>query len=72
MPLPCSRPDTWYGERAMAIRPAAVSATIRRALDRGWDPHQTGNASTLRLGEDDLVDPMNGWPRSYVVPFMRR
>lgn len=70
--LPCSRPDAWLGERAMAVRPALVSATIRRALNHGWAPHQTGNALTLSLTEDDLTDAMNGQLPSYVVPFMRR
>ncbi|MEU1731665.1 hypothetical protein [Streptosporangium sp. NPDC020145] len=70
--LPCSRPDAWLGERAMAVRPALVSATIRRALARSWNPHQTGNAFTLSLTEDDLTDATNGQPPSYVVPFMRR
>ncbi|MBB5783464.1 hypothetical protein HD596_010220 [Nonomuraea jabiensis] len=31
--LPCSRPDAWWGERTMAIRPALVTATIRTALN---------------------------------------
>lgn len=70
--LPCSRPDAWLGERAMAIRPALVSATIRRALKCGWDPHQIGNAFIFSLTEDDLTEAMNGQPPSYVVPFMRR
>ncbi|MEV7006944.1 hypothetical protein [Streptosporangium sp. NPDC051022] len=70
--LPCSRPDAWLGERATTVRPALVSATIRRALHCGWDPYQTGNAFTLRLTEDDLAAAMNGRPPSYVVPFMRR
>ncbi|GAA3118889.1 hypothetical protein [Streptosporangium carneum] len=56
----------------MAVRPALVSATIRRALDRGWAPHQTGNAFTLHLTEDDLTEAMNGRPPSYVIPSMRR
>ncbi|MEV4094777.1 hypothetical protein [Streptosporangium saharense] len=70
--LPCSRPDAWLGERAMAVRPALVSATIRRALHHGWDPHRAGNALTLRLTEDDLTEAMNGQLPSYVVPFIRR
>ncbi|MEU1384358.1 MULTISPECIES: hypothetical protein [unclassified Nonomuraea] len=70
--LPCSRPDARLGERAMAVRPALVSAAIRKALDHGWDPHQTGNAFTLRLTEDDLTEAMNGQPPSYAVSFMRR
>jgi hypothetical protein len=70
--LPCSRPDAWYGERTMAIQPVLVTATIRRALDHGWDPRQAGSAFTLSLTEDDLTDAMNGRQPSYAVPFMRR
>ncbi|MGS2640880.1 hypothetical protein [Streptosporangium sp. G12] len=57
--LPCSRPDAWYGERTMTVRPALVAATIRRALDRGWDPSQAGSAFTINLTEGDLIDAMN-------------
>lgn len=69
--LPCSRPDAWSGERTTAIRPALVTATIRMALDRGWDPQRTGNAYNLELTDGDLTDLMNG-PPTYSVPFMRR
>lgn len=57
--LPCSRPDAWWGERTMAIRPALVTATIRMALDHGWDPRQAGNAFELALTDDDLTELMN-------------
>ncbi|WP_433370605.1 hypothetical protein [Streptosporangium sp. CA-115845] len=70
--LPCSRPDAWYGERTIAIQPALVTATIRQALDRGWDPRQAGNAFDVGLTDDDLADLMNGQPPAYEVPFMRR
>ncbi|MEU7900297.1 hypothetical protein AB0B45_46625 [Nonomuraea sp. NPDC049152] len=70
--LPCSRPDAWFGERTMSIRPALVTATIRRALERGWNPCQAGNAVDLSLTDDDLTDLMNGQPPTYEVPFMRR
>ncbi|MFF4990234.1 hypothetical protein ACFY19_23845 [Streptosporangium saharense] len=56
----------------MAVRPALVSATIRRALHHGWGPHRAGNALALSLIEDDLTEAMNGQRPSYVVPFMRR
>jgi hypothetical protein len=56
----------------MAIQPALVTATIRRALDHGWDSQQAGSAFTLNLTEDDLIDVMNGRQPSYTVPFMRR
>ncbi|MEV0591815.1 hypothetical protein [Nonomuraea cavernae] len=69
--LPCSRPDAWWGERTMAIRPALVTATIRIALDRGWDPRQAGSAFNLELTDGDLIHGMNG-PPAYGVPFMRR
>ncbi|GAA3009255.1 hypothetical protein [Streptosporangium longisporum] len=67
--LPCSRPDAWYGERTMTVRPALVAATIRRALDRGWDPSQTGSAFTLNLTEGDLNDVMNRHPPSHGITF---
>ncbi|MDP9841533.1 hypothetical protein [Streptosporangium lutulentum] len=62
--LPCSRSDAWLGERTMTVRPALVAATIRRALDRGWDPSQAGSAFTLNLTEGDLSDVMKGHPPS--------
>ncbi|WP_204358426.1 hypothetical protein [Streptosporangium sp. 'caverna'] len=67
--LPRSRPDAWLRERTMTVRPALVAATIRRALDRGWDPSQAGGAFTLNLTEDDLSDGMNGHPPSHGIPF---
>ncbi|MGW4474897.1 hypothetical protein ACWENQ_34955 [Nonomuraea sp. NPDC004354] len=70
--LPCSRPDAWYGERTMSIRPALVTATIRRARARGWNPCQAGNAVNVSLTDDDLTDLMNGQPPAFDVPFMRR
>ncbi|MEV8633776.1 hypothetical protein AB0395_19165 [Streptosporangium sp. NPDC051023] len=70
--LPCSRPDAWLGERAMAVRPALVAGSMRMALERGWDPRQAGSAFTLNLTEGDLTDAMNGRQPSYMVPFMRR
>ncbi|MGW4967654.1 hypothetical protein ACWEPL_61485 [Nonomuraea sp. NPDC004186] len=70
--LPCSRPDAWWGERAMAIRPALVTATIRMAHGIGWDPQQAGNAFELGLTDDDLTELMNGQPPAYDVPFIRR
>ncbi|MER5650676.1 hypothetical protein [Streptosporangium sp. NPDC002524] len=68
--LPRSRPDAWLGERTMTVRPALVAATIRGALDRGWDPSQAGSAFTLNLTEDELSDAMNGHPPSRIVPFV--
>jgi hypothetical protein len=65
--LPCSRPDAWLGERTMTVRPTLVTATIRRALDRGWDPSQAGSAFTLNLTEDDLSDVMNGHSPSHGI-----
>ncbi|WP_199565430.1 hypothetical protein [Spongiactinospora rosea] len=70
--LPCSRPDAWSGERTMAIRPALVTATIRMALDHGWDPQQAGNACELALTDENLAELMNGRPPVYDVPYMRR
>ncbi|MFI6534793.1 hypothetical protein ACIBHY_20230 [Nonomuraea sp. NPDC050547] len=70
--LPCSRPDAWWGERTMAIRPALVTATIHTALGRGWDPRQAGNAFELAFTDEDLTKLMNGHPPAYNVPFMRR
>ncbi len=70
--LPCSRPDAWWGERTMAIRPALVTATIRTALGHGWDPRQAGNAFELELTDEDLTELMNGRPPAYDAPFMRR
>ncbi|MER6574522.1 hypothetical protein [Nonomuraea sp. NPDC001023] len=70
--LPCSRPDAWWGEQTMAIRPALVTATIRTALTHGWDPRQAGNAHELALTDEDLTGLMNGQPPVYGVPFMRR
>ncbi|MEU6729084.1 hypothetical protein ABZ917_35715 [Nonomuraea wenchangensis] len=70
--LPCSRPDAWWGERTMAIRPALVTATIRTALNHGWGPQQAGNAYELALTDEDLTELMNGQPPVYDVPFMRR
>ncbi|WP_196442995.1 hypothetical protein [Planomonospora sp. ID67723] len=70
--LPCSRPDAWSGERAMAVRPALVAETVRTALKRGWEPQQAGSALVLDLDEAELTDLMNGQPPSYEVPFMRR
>ncbi|MET9251599.1 hypothetical protein [Nonomuraea sp. NPDC003709] len=70
--LPCSRPDAWWGERTMAIRPALVTATIRMALGSGWNPQQAGNAFELALTDDDLAELMNGQPPAYDAPFMRR
>ncbi|MEV4159949.1 hypothetical protein [Nonomuraea dietziae] len=70
--LPCSRPDAWWGERTMAIRPALVTATIRTALGHGWDPRQAGNAFELALTDEDLAELMNGQPPTYDAPFMRR
>ncbi|MFF0776420.1 hypothetical protein ACFYUK_46585 [Nonomuraea wenchangensis] len=70
--LPCSRPDAWWGERTMAIRPALVTATIRTALNHGWDPQQAGNAYELALTDEDLTELMNGQPPAYDAPFMRR
>ncbi|MER5645778.1 hypothetical protein [Streptosporangium sp. NPDC002524] len=67
--LPCSRPDAWFGERTMTVRPTLVAATIRRALDRGWDPSQAGSAFTLNLTEDELSDVMNGHPPSHKISF---
>lgn len=67
--LPYSRPDAWLGGRTMTVRPALVAATIRRALDRGWDPSQAGSAFTFNLTEDDLSDVMNGHPPSHRIPF---
>ncbi|MCA2224218.1 hypothetical protein [Nonomuraea aurantiaca] len=69
--LPCSRPDAWLGERTMAIRPALVTATIRRARECGWDPCQAGNAFDLSLTDDTLIDLMSIQPPAYEVPFMR-
>ncbi|MCG5218601.1 hypothetical protein [Streptosporangium sp. KLBMP 9127] len=69
--LPCSRPDAWQGERTTAIQPALVTATVRLALKRGWDPQQAGGAFNLKLTDGDLTDVMNG-PPAYDVPFMRR
>ncbi|MGW0801818.1 hypothetical protein [Nonomuraea sp. NPDC002799] len=70
--LPCSRPDAWLGERAMAIRPALVTATISMALGHGWNPRQAGNAFELALSDEDLTELMNGQPPAYAVPFTRR
>ncbi|GGT47334.1 hypothetical protein GCM10010176_107680 [Nonomuraea spiralis] len=70
--LPCSRPDAWWGERTMAIRPALVTATIRMALNHGWDPQQASNAYELALTDEDLSELMNGQPPGYDVPFMQR
>ncbi|WP_219602097.1 hypothetical protein [Nonomuraea indica] len=70
--LSCSRPDAWWGERTMAVRPALVTATIRTALSRGWDPQQAGNAFELALTDGDLTELMAGQPPAYDVPFMRR
>ncbi|MFG2072280.1 hypothetical protein SAMN05421874_101344 [Nonomuraea maritima] len=70
--LPCSRPDAWWGERTMAVRPALVTATIRMALNHGWYPQQAGNAFELALTDEDLTKLMNDQPPAYVVPFMRR
>ena len=56
----------------MAIRPTLVTATIRMALDHGWDPWQAGNAYELALTDEDLTELMNGQPPGYDVPFMRR
>ncbi|SDJ29590.1 hypothetical protein SAMN05421874_101350 [Nonomuraea maritima] len=70
--LPCSRPDAWWGERTMAVRPALVTATIRMALNHGWDPRQAGNAFELALTDEDLAKLMNDQPPAYAVPFMRR
>ncbi|MEU6795723.1 hypothetical protein ABZ907_28870 [Nonomuraea wenchangensis] len=70
--LPCSRPDAWWGERTMAIRPALVTATIRTALSHGWDTQQVGNTYELALTDEDLTELMNGEPPVYDVPFMRR
>ncbi|WP_440104214.1 hypothetical protein [Streptosporangium sp. H16] len=67
--LPCSRPDAWLGERTMTVRPALVAATIRRALDRGWDPLQAGSAFTLSLTEGDLTDVANAHPPSHGITF---
>ncbi|MGI5269234.1 hypothetical protein ACQEUU_08795 [Nonomuraea sp. CA-218870] len=69
--LPCSRPDAWLGERAIAIRPALVTAAIRLALDRGWDPRRAGSAFLLELTDDDLT-AMTAGPPAYDIPFMRR
>jgi hypothetical protein len=70
--LPCSRPDAWWGERTMAIRPALVTATIRTALGDGWAPRQPGKALELALTDEDLTELMNGQPPAYDVPFIRR
>lgn len=67
--LPCSRPDAWLGERAMTVRSALVAASIRRALDRGWDPLQVGSAFTLSLTEGDLTDVMNAHLPSHGISF---
>lgn len=55
----------------MAIRPVLVMATIRRALDRGWNPWQAGNAFDLSLTDNDLTDLMAGQPPAYEVPSSR-
>ncbi|TYB59737.1 hypothetical protein FXF51_32445 [Nonomuraea sp. PA05] len=70
--LPCSRPDAFLGERTMAVRPALVAATIRRAIGGGWEPRQAGNAVELDLTDEDLTELMNGRPPVYDVPSMRR
>lgn len=70
--LPCSRPDAWWGKRTMAIRPALVTATIRMALNHGWDPRQAGNAFELALTDEDLTKLMNDQPPAYAVPFVLR
>ncbi|MEU6729085.1 hypothetical protein ABZ917_35720 [Nonomuraea wenchangensis] len=70
--LPCSRPDAWWGERTMALRPVLVAAIIRTALRHGWTPRQAGNAFELALTDEDLTGLMNGRPPAYDVPFMRR
>ncbi|GAA4188623.1 hypothetical protein GCM10022252_24200 [Streptosporangium oxazolinicum] len=67
--LPCSRPDAWLGERTMTVRPTLVAATIRRALERGWDPSQAGSAFPLNLTEDELSDVMNSHPPSPGILF---
>ncbi|MEZ7125811.1 hypothetical protein ACBR40_10765 [Nonomuraea sp. AD125B] len=69
--LPCSRPDAWWGERTMAVRPALMMATIRMALDRGWHPRRTGSAFDLALDDEDVTELMHGQPPAYDVPFMR-
>ncbi|MFF3439817.1 hypothetical protein [Streptosporangium sp. NPDC002721] len=70
--LPCSRPDAWLGERSMTIRPALVTATIRRALDHGWDPRRTGSAFLLGITEEELTGPMDNEPPSHRVTLMGR
>ncbi|MET9068927.1 hypothetical protein ACWDR1_33020 [Streptosporangium sandarakinum] len=67
--LPCARPDNSLGERAIAVRPALVGSTIRRALDRGWAPDRKGRHFSLDITEDELTDLL-GEPPSYVIPFL--
>ncbi|WP_336204324.1 hypothetical protein [Nonomuraea sp. LPB2021202275-12-8] len=70
--LPCSRPDAWWGERTITIRPALVTATVRMALCHGWDPRQAGKTFDFALTDGDLTELMNGQSPAYDVPFMRR
>ncbi|MEU8380346.1 hypothetical protein [Streptosporangium sp. NPDC048865] len=67
--LPCSRPDAWLGERTTTVGPALVAATVRGALDRGWDPSQTGSAFVFDLTEGDLSDVMKGHSPSRGITF---
>lgn len=53
----------------MTVGPALVAATIRKALDRGWDPSQAGSAFTLNLTEGDLIDAMNAHAPSREIAF---
>jgi hypothetical protein len=67
--LPCARPDNWLGRRTIPVTPALVAASIRRALEQGWDPGRPGRAMRLEVTEDDLTAFLGG-PPDYLIPFL--
>ncbi len=67
--LPCARPDSWLGERTIAIRPILVSGCIRRAIEQGWNARKPGSAFPLAVSEDELATLL-GEPPQYLLPFL--